>query len=107
MMDKTIKLNPIYLENSLEDLVYILPTSTTTSILFRYSINRLELTDQQLKALLNDIELLKINNIWDVETEQQTLKQCKKNLENAEMISKLSKNDREKYYKELFKQFDI
>lgn len=107
METKLIKLNPIYIENGLEGLVDVIPTQSLTSILFRYSIDKLELTEEQLKALISDIDTLKSHNLWDEVTEQQTLKQCKKSLEDAEAYKMLSASDKAKYDAELYKQFEI
>ena len=107
MEAKLIKLNPIYIENGLEGLVDVIPTQSLTSILFRYSIGKLELTEEQLKALISDIDTLKSHNLWDEVTEQQTLKQCKKSLEDAEAYKMLSASDKAKYDAELYKQFEI
>lgn len=107
MEAKLIKLNPIYIENGLEGLVDVIPTQSLTSILFRYSIDKLELTEEQLKALISDIDTLKSHNLWDEVTEQQTLKQCKKSLEDAEAYKMLSASDKAKYDAELYKQFEI
>lgn len=104
---KSIKLNPIYMEEGLEELVNVIPTHSLTSILFRYSIGKLELTEEQLKALLNDIDTLKAHNIWDVEIEQQTLKQCKRAIEEAEAYKFLSASDKAKYDEAFIKQFEI
>lgn len=104
---KSIKLNPIYMEEGLEELVNVIPTQTLTSILFRYSIDKLELTDEQLKALISDIDTLKSHNLWDEVAEQQTLKQCKKNIEDAEHYKRLSADDKAKYDAEFYKQFEM
>lgn len=107
MEAKTIKLNPIYMEKGLEELVDVIPTQSLTQILFRYSIGKLELTDKQLKALILDIDTLKAHNIWDVVTEQQTLKQYKKSIEDAEAYKLLSASDKAKYDAEFYKGFEI
>lgn len=104
---KLIKLNPIYIEKGLGGLIDVIPTQSLTSILFRYSIDKLELTEEQLKALISDIDTLKSHNLWDEVTEQQTLKQCKKSMDDAEAYKMLSASDKAKYDAEFYKQFEI
>lgn len=92
------KLNPIYMDEDFKELLLsILPTSTLTSNLYRYSMGRLELSEEQLEALISDIDTLKHHNIWDVDTEQQTIEQCKKSIEVAEAYKRLSASDKAKY----------
>lgn len=107
MEAKLIKLNPIYIENGLEGLVDVIPTQSLTSILFRYSIGKLELTEEQLKALISDIDTLKAHNLWDEVTEQQTLKQCRDAVEKAEAYKMLSDSDKAKYNEAFIKQFEM
>lgn len=102
----SIKLNPIYMEEGLEELVNVIPTHSLTSILFSYSIGRLELTEEQLKALISDIDTLKSHNLWDEVAEQQTLKQCKKSMDDAEAYKMLSASDKAKYNEAFIKQFE-
>lgn len=101
------KLNPIYIDKDLRNLINFLPTSTLTSNLYRYSIGRLELSEEQLEALISDIDTLKHHNIWDVDTEQQTIEQCKKSIEDEEAYKRLSASDKAKYDAEFIKQFEI
>ncbi len=106
MEAKLIKLNSIYIENGLEGLVDVIPTQSLTSILFRYSIGKLELSEEQLKALISDIDILKSHNIWDVDEEKKTLSQCKKSMDDAETYKMLSASDKSKYNKAFIKQFE-
>lgn len=102
------KLNPIYMnEDYRELLLSVLPTQSLIEKLYRYSIGRLELSEEQLEALISDIDTLKHHNIWDVDTEQQTIEQCKKNIEVAEAYKRLSASDKAKYDAEFIKQFEI
>lgn len=102
------KLNPIYMDEDFKELLLsVLPTSTLTYRLYRYSIGRLELTEEQLKALISDIDTLKHHNIWDVDTEQQTIKQSIEAIEKAEAYKRLSAFDKAKYDAEFIKQFKM
>lgn len=102
------KLNPIYMDEDYRELpISIIPTMTLTQILYGHSTNRLELSEEQLKALISDIAVLKYHNIWDVDTEQQTIKQCIKAIENAEAYKFLSASDKAKYDAEFYKAFEI
>lgn len=91
------ELNPIYIEDDLRNLINFLPTEALTQCLHRYSMGRLELSEEQLEALISDIDTLKHNNIWDVDNEQQTIEQCKKSIEVAEAYKRLSASDKAKY----------
>lgn len=102
------KLNPIYMDEDYRELLLsVLPTQSLTERLYRYSIGRLELSEDKLKALISDIDTLKHHNIWDVDTEQQTIKQCKKSIEDAEAYKRLSASDKAKYDAEFIKQFKM
>lgn len=103
------KLNPIYLEEDKdfkELLLSALPTHTMTSNLYRYSVGRLELSDEQLNALISDIDVLKSHNIWDVSTEQQTIEQCIELIEKAEAYKRLSASDKAKYDEALKREME-
>lgn len=101
------ELNPIYIEDDLRNLINFLPTEALTQCLHRYSIGRLELSEEQLEALISDIDTLKHHNIWDVATEQQTIKQSIEAIEVAEAYKRLSASDKDKYDAEFIKQFEI
>lgn len=102
------KLNPIYMDEDFKELLLsALPTFTLTERLHRYSIGKLKLSEEQLKALIYDIAVLKHYNIWDVDTEQQTIEQCKKSIEVAEAYKRLSASDKAKYDAEFIKQFEM
>lgn len=101
------ELNPIYIEEDLRNLINFFPTKELTYRLHRYSIGRLELSEEQLEALISDIDTLKHHNIWDVDTEQQTIEQCKKSIEKAEAYKRLSASDKAKYDAEFIKQFKM
>lgn len=101
------KLNPIYLQEGLEDEIRFIPIQKLTQMLHSYSVGKLELPEEQLKALISDIDTLKANNIWNVSEEQKTLSKCKKSLEDAEAYKMLSASDKAKYYAEFYKQFEI
>ena len=110
LLDKG-KLNPIYVDEYCKDfkelLLSVLPTSTLTGILYRYSIGKSELTEEQLEALISDIDTLKHHNIWNVDTEQQTIKQSIEAIEEAEAYKRLSASDKAKYDAEFIKQFEM
>lgn len=101
------KLNPIYFSEGLEDLISVIPTSSLTSKLFYYSMGKRELSEEQLNALICDIETLKLNGLWDEKEEQKSLKQCKENIEQTKAFRMLSAEDQDKYLEELWKQFEI
>lgn len=107
MEAKVIKLNPIYIEDDIEGLVDVIPTQSLTSILFRYSIDKLELSEEQLKALISDIDTLKAHNLWDEVIEHQTLRKCKKSIEDTEHYKRLSADDKTKYDAHFYLQFEI
>lgn len=95
------KLNPIYMDECYKDfkelMLSALPTYTMTATLYRYSVGRLELSEEQLNALISDIDTLKHHNIWDVATEQQTIEQCIESIEKADAYKRLSASDKAKY----------
>lgn len=102
------KLNPIYIDEDYRELqISIIPTMSLTQILHSYSIGRLELSDEQLNTLISDIDTLKHHNIWDVDTEQQTIKQSIDAIEEAEAYKRLSASDKAKYDAEFIKQFKM
>lgn len=102
------KLNPIYMDEDYRELqISIIPTMSLTQILHRYSIGKLELSEEQLEALISDIDTLKHHNIWDVDTEQQTIKQSIEAIEEAEAYKMLSASDKAKYDAEFIKQFEM
>lgn len=101
------ELNPIYIEEDLRNLINFFPTKELTYRLHRYSIGKSELTEEQLDALISDIDTLKHHNIWDVDTEQQTIKQCIESIEEAEAYKRLSAFDKAKYDAEFIKQFKM
>lgn len=101
------KLKIIYLQEGLEDEIRFIPIQRLTQMLHGYSAGKLELSEEQLNALINDIEILKHYKIWDVDTEQETIKQCKKSIENTEHYKRLSADDKTKYDAHFYLQFEI
>lgn len=102
------KLNPIYMDEDFKELLLsVLPVQSLTDRLYRYSVGKLELSKEQLEALISDIDTLKHHNIWDVDTEQQTIKQSIEAIEKAEAYKRLSASDKAKYDAEFIKQFEM
>lgn len=101
------KLNPIYLDKELEDLISVIPTSALTGKLYYYSIGKRELSKEQVNALISDIKTLKIYGLWDKEEELKTIERCKENIERSKAYELLSPEDQDKYDREFIKQFDI
>lgn len=107
------KLNPIYLKEEFEreSMLTILPTHTLTGKLLRYSTGRIELSQEQLNALISDIATVKSIGLWDSKTEAEALEQHKKQIEIEEQYKQLSASDKAKYdaeqLKYLKKQFNM
>jgi len=107
------KLNPIYLKEEFERelMLPLMPTHTLTGRLLSYSVNKLELSQEQLNSLISDIATVKSIGMWDSKTEAKALEQHKKQIEIEEQYKKLSASDKAKYdaeqIKYLKKKFNI
>lgn len=101
------KLNPIYLDEELQDLITVIPTQVLTQRLFKYSLAKLELSQEQIEALISDIKVLKVYNLWDAKIEQHTLEKCKHRMIEQEHYRRLSPSDKAKYDEAFKRQLEI
>lgn len=80
-----------------------LVTEELLNYLHRVSTKRLELSDKQLKDLLDDVATVKALGLWDYDRENGIIKHLNDRYMFYQELSKLPEAEQQKYYRNILK----
>lgn len=85
------------------------PTTALMRFVFNLSKDRIQLSDNQIKDLLQDISLIKSLDLWDYDAEQSHLEELNNKYLFHKELKKLPEAEAQRYYKKIEESglFDI
>ena len=99
-----INLNKNYCKWEYEKvLIDIDCTKALLEIVYRLSVNKIELSTYQIESLLEDINILKSLDLWDYDREAKLINEIHKKYEFVEQLKKLPEADKKRYFRDLEK----